>query len=273
MLVDELGAVTGLVGYLRDVSEQYELHGQAVVCDRMATIGTLAAGVAHEINNPLTALLANLHMLGVELRRLGAGHLLTRPKLGNLMDVLDDANTAAGMVLTIAGDMRTFSRQSDDGATPISITGVLESALRLARCRLLPRARVVRAYDDVPLVLGVESSLGQVFLNLLVNAAQAIPEGHGEHHEVRIGVGLDAAADRVVVSVADTGHGMSEAVRLRLFTPFFTTKPSGVGTGLGLSICRRIVNGLGGDITVESAERQGATFRVSLPIARAAGAA
>jgi signal transduction histidine kinase len=275
MLVDELGVVTGLVGYLRDVSEQHELQGHAVAESRMATIGTLAAGIAHEINNPLTALLANLRMLSTDLHRLDAGHLLTRHRLGTMLDVLADANTAAGMVLTIAGDLRTFSRQPEDGATAtaIPITDVLESALRMARGRLMPRARVVRAYDDVPLVRGVESSLGQVFLNLLVNAAQAIPEGHAEFHEVRIRVAHDAAAGRVVVSIADTGQGMSEAVKLRLFTPFFTTKPSGLGTGLGLSICRRIVTGLGGDITVESAERQGATFRVSLPVAQVAGAA
>jgi signal transduction histidine kinase len=273
MFADEGGAVTGLVGYLRDVSEQRRLQGQVLASDRMATIGTLAAGVAHEINNPLSALLSNLHMLGVDLQRLSAGHMLTPLLMGNLLEVLDDANAAAAMVRTIAADLRTFARQAEDPAMPLSITMVLESALRLARNRLVSRARVVRSYDDVPPVLGVASSLGQVFLNLLVNAAQALPEPHGEPGEIRLEVSHDAAAGRVVVAIADTGHGMSKAVQARLFTPFFTTKPQGVGTGLGLSICRRIVTSLGGDITVESREGEGTTFRVSLPVASAAEAA
>jgi signal transduction histidine kinase len=270
MFGNETGEITGLVAYLRDVSEQRQLQGHIVAADRMATIGTLAAGVAHEINNPLSALLSNLHMLGLDLHRLSAGHMLTPHLLADLLEILDDANAAAALVRTIAGDLRTFSRQTEDPPVPISITDVLESALRLARHRLAPRARVVRVYEEVPRVLGVESSLGQVFLNLFVNAAQAFPERHDDAHEVRVGVSHDAASGRVVVTIRDNGLGMSEAVKQRLFTPFFTTKPMGEGTGLGLSICRRIVTGLGGDIGVDSREGQGATFRVSLPVAAAA---
>jgi signal transduction histidine kinase len=267
MVAEDGGRVTGLVGYVRDVTAERVASSQRVASDRMATIGTLAAGVAHEINNPLSALLSNLHMLGRDLAHLSAGHVLTPTLLGELTEILDDANTAAGVVRTIAGDLRTFSRQADEAPQPVSITRVLESALRLARNRIEPRARIVRDYAEAPPVLAVESSLGQVFLNLLVNAAQALPEGHSDFHEVRVKVSVDEAAGRVVVAVSDTGHGMSTAVKERLFTPFFTTKPSGIGTGLGLSICRRIVTGFGGDITVESAEGQGSTFRVSLPIA------
>ncbi len=108
-----------------------------------------------------------------------------------------------------------------------------------------------------------EQRLGQVFLNLLVNAAQAIPEGNAAGNQVRVATRLDG--DRVVVEVQDTGAGMPPQVRDRIFDPFFTTKPAGVGTGLGLTICHGIVAGLGGDIQVDSEVGVGTTFRVRLP--------
>jgi PAS domain S-box-containing protein len=265
-LLEPDGTVIGLLGFLRDVTEQRKLQAQVVVSDRMATIGTLAAGVAHEINNPLSALLSNLHMVSRDVDRLLGGHLATPTFLAELREIVTDANAAAAMVLTIAGDLRTFSRQSHEEPGPVSLRRVLESALRMARNQL-SRARVVRDYADVPPALGVESALGQVFLNLLVNAAQALPDDGREDHQVSVGLAHDPAREQVVVQVRDTGHGMSPAVLDRLFVPFFTTKPSGVGTGLGLSICRRIVEGFGGTIVATSREGEGATFTVRLPCA------
>jgi len=264
------GTAGSLVGYLRDVTEQKRLQGQVVASDRMATIGTLAAGVAHEINNPLSALLSNLHLLGRDLQRLLAGYSLTPNLLGELIEIADDANEAANMVLTIAGDLRTFSRHAEEEARPVSVKNVLESSLRMARERIERRAHIVRDYADVPPVLAAESSLGQVFLNLLINAAQAIPEGKPSIHQVRVRVHADPESRFVLVTIADTGSGMSRLIKERLFTPFFTTKPSGVGTGLGLSISRRIVTGFGGDIEVESEEGKGSSFTVKLPVARGA---
>jgi signal transduction histidine kinase len=260
----------GVLLYLRDISEQRRLQGQVVASDRMATIGTLTAGIAHEINNPLSALLSNLHLLGRELARVRTGQPLTSATLEEMAEIHADADAAAAMVLTIAGDLRTFSRQAEEIPRPVSVTRVLDSSLRMARNAIQPRAVTVRDYADVPPVLGVESSLGQVFLNLLVNAAQAIPEGHSDRHQVRVAVCVEG--EHVCVSITDTGHGMTEAVKRRIFTPFFTTKPSGVGTGLGLSICQRIVSSFGGDISVESELGRGTTFRVRLPAAPAATA-
>src|SRR5262249_20794993 len=122
---------------------------------------------------------------------------------------------------------------------------------------------VVRRFGPVPLVDANESKLGQVFLNLLVNAAQSIPEGHVEHNEIAVSTEL-AVDRRVMVEIRDTGSGMSADVMHQLFTPFFTTKPIGVGTGLGLSICHRIVTSIGGEISVDSKLGQGSTFRVYL---------
>jgi CheY-like chemotaxis protein len=134
------------------------------------------------------------------------------------------------------------------------------------------RARLDKSYGPVPEVEANESRLGQVFLNLLVNASQAIPEGAAEQQVIRIATRTDAAG-RAVVEISDTGPGIPADVFPRLFTPFFTTKPVGVGTGLGLSICHRIITGLGGEIVAESAPGKGALFRVILPPAQSASAA
>jgi two-component system NtrC family sensor kinase len=258
------GGVVGLLGFVRDVSEQRKLQAQVVASDRLATIGTLAAGVAHEINNPLSALLSNLHVLGKDVGRLANGDTLTPNVLTELAEIVGDANAAAAMVLTIAGDLRTFSRQGDEIPGPVSAQRVLDSALRMVRNKVMARANLVRELGPCPPVLAIESGLGQVFLNLLVNAAQAIPEGQHDRHEICVRLHHEPATGHVVITVSDTGHGMTESVKQRLFSPFFTTKPSGVGTGLGLSICKRIITSFGGDISVESEPGQGTTFTVRL---------
>jgi signal transduction histidine kinase len=253
------------------VTEQRKLQAQVVASDRLATIGTLAAGVAHEINNPLSALLSNLHVLGRDIERLASGDTLTPNVLTELAEIVGDANSAAAMVLTIAGDLRTFSRQVDEIPGPVSARRVLESALRMVRNQVEARARVVREFGECAPVLAIESGLGQVFLNLLVNAAHAIPAGHHDGHEIRVGLHDEPDTGHVVIRISDTGHGMTESVMQRLFSPFFTTKPSGVGTGLGLSICKRIIASFGGDISVESEPGKGTIFTVRLRAAPAAG--
>jgi signal transduction histidine kinase len=127
-----------------------------------------------------------------------------------------------------------------------------------------PRARLVEEFGHPPRVMGSEARLGQVLLNLLVNALQAIPEGSPERHEVRVRTGRDDQG-RALVEVSDTGCGMSPTVQARIFDPFFTTKPVGVGTGLGLSICHGIITGFGGEISAQSEVGKGSTFRISLP--------
>jgi two-component system cell cycle sensor histidine kinase/response regulator CckA len=127
---------------------------------------------------------------------------------------------------------------------------------------------VVKEYGPVPQVMANESRLGQVFLNLIVNAAQAIPEGHADANEIRIRTeSRDTPPGWVVVEMADTGSGIPPAIRNKVFDPFFTTKPAGIGTGLGLAICHRIITSLGGDITVTSEVGRGTTFRILLPAA------
>jgi CheY-like chemotaxis protein len=138
----------------------------------------------------------------------------------------------------------------------------------MAWSQVRQRARVVKKYSGVPLAAGAESRLGQVFLNLIVNAAQAMPEGQADQHAITLMTRVDDR-DRIVVDVQDTGSGIAPHVMKQLFTPFVTTKPSGVGTGLGLSICLRLVNAMGGEIWADSTPGAGTTFHVALPRAQA----
>ncbi|MBU8894595.1 sensor protein [Corallococcus sp. H22C18031201] len=251
-----------------DLTDRRSMQAQLVVSDRLAAVGTLAAGVAHEINNPLAFVLSNLSFVATELQRLA--HELPPGRVAELEEVLREATDGAHRVRHIVRDLRTFSRGDDDAVAPVQLQGVLESAITMARGELRHRARIVRDYEDVPPVEGSEGRFGQVFLNLLINAAQAIAPGAPERNEVRIR--LRAVESRVIVEVADTGAGMSPEVSARIFDPFFTTKPVGEGTGLGLSICHGIVTGFGGTISVTSEPGRGSTFRVSLPLVQPARA-
>jgi nitrogen-specific signal transduction histidine kinase len=247
-----------------DVTEQRRLQEQLMVSDRMASIGTLAAGVAHEINNPLTAVLGNLQLASAGIEEL-RGRLGELAGLAELQEGLVDALEAAERVRHIVRDLRLFSRAEDDKRGPVDIERVIESSVRIAWPEIRCRARLVKNFTPLPPVSGNESRIGQVCLNLLVNAAQAIEEGHVDSNE--ISVSTRVVGDDVVLEIRDTGAGMRPEVLARLFTPFFTTKAVGVGTGLGLSICHRIISSMGGKITVDSVLGKGTLFRVSLPVA------
>jgi CheY-like chemotaxis protein len=147
----------------------------------------------------------------------------------------------------------------------VDVNHAIEFSLKMAERHVRQRARLVKRLEEIPPVMGVESRLGQVFLNLLVNAAQALPEGDAAHHEVRVTSSFDPATARVVVEVIDTGRGIAAEDLPRIFDPFFTTKPVGTGAGLGLSICHSIVTSLGGEIAVDSQPGRGTTVKVSLP--------
>ena len=268
-IVDENGSCLGHLATIFDVTEHRRLQEQLMVSDRMASVGILAAGVAHEINNPLAAALTNLHM-AVE----AMPSLVVSPESeadrNEVEEELRDALEASERLRDIVRDLKIFSRTPETSLGPVDIQRILESSLRMAWNELKHRARVVRKFQPVPLVHGDESRLGQVFLNLVINAVQAMEEGHAGTNTITISTALDSRG-RVEVEVADTGSGMSPEVLAHLFTPFYTTKPVGVGTGLGLSICNRIVQALGGEIMVESEAGKGSNFRVFLPASAAAG--
>src|SRR5688572_4589382 len=239
-------------------AERSRLEEQLVISDRMASVGTLAAGVAHEINNPLCALMGNLEFvaddLGQVIRDINALALegaakgrvpstsLSEPmaRLTDIQGPLNEARDAAERVRLIVKDLKAFSRSDEETRGPVDVHTVIDSSIRMAHNEIRHHARLVKVYGEVPLVEGNEARLSQVFLNLLVNAAHAVPEGHIDQNEIRVETRL-LGEDRVVVEVRDTGTGIPAHALPRIFDPFFTTKPIGVGTGLGLAICHRIV--------------------------------
>ncbi len=266
------------VVFARDVTERREMFARIAVADRMLSVGTLAAGVAHEINNPLAYLMANLAVLARELpalidARADAGPSRSGRSAFDIETVLRDAQEGAERVSGIVRDLRALSRGDDETRGPVDLVAVLASSLKMAQNEIRHRARVVREIDEnLPPVHANALRLGQVFLNLLVNAAQAMPDGRVASNEIRVRARATDDRAQVIVEVEDTGIGIAPAVIDRIFDPFFTTKPVGVGTGLGLSISHQIVQSVGGEIDVTSTPGSGSCFRVSLVAAVAAAA-
>jgi signal transduction histidine kinase/ligand-binding sensor domain-containing protein len=233
-----------------------------VHAEKMAAVGTLAAGVGHELNNPLAFVRSNVHYVASEVRELAARGE-ERERWAEVEQALSEALQGTERMRRIIQDLKTFSRVRPENDQRVEVHAVLDQVLSMAAAELRPRARVVKAYDPVPAVLGDETRLGQVFLNLLINAAQAIPEGQANQHEILLSTRQDEQG-RVVVAVSDTGQGIAPEVLPRIFEPFFTTRAVGVGTGLGLSICHSYVQAMGGDIRVRSEVGRGTTFEVVL---------
>ncbi len=250
-----------------------EARQKRQLSDRLAAVDTLAAGLSHEINNPLTYTLINVEHVLRRMRVLAGAPLSEevfeefRSTLPSLVDSL--AQTLHGMqrVREVIRNLMTFSRGCVESSTLVDVRGVAESSIQMAMHEVMPRARLVRSLGEVYPVMGSEAQLGQVFLSLIVNAAQSIPDGDSRQHEVRVTTRMDDG--KVVVEVSDTGAGIAPEVLPRIFDPFFTSRGVGQGMGLGLSVCYGTIRRLGGDITVSSEPGRGSTFRVVLPPASA----
>ena len=263
-LFDAEGRAVGELRVVRDMTERDRLQAQLVSRDRMASMGTLAAGVAHEINNPLSAVMANLEFVSGVLHAPPDAH---PPLREDVAAAIREAQEATERVRLIVRDMGMFSRSpTDERHAAVDVESVMESSLRMAWNEIRHRATVVRSYGRVPKIEGDAARIGQVLLNLVINAAQAIPEGAAEHNQIRVSTRLED--QRVVIEVADTGPGIAPEVLGRIFDAFFTTKEVGSGMGLGLAICQRIVADMDGELAVESAVGKGSMFRVSLPVTR-----
>ncbi len=244
----------------REAREQ--LQRQLILADRMASVGTLAAGVAHEINNPLAYVIANLDMLAEEMRHMTAASVAAQ--MAECVEMVGDAREGAERIRKIVRGLKTFSRAEEERRTVIEVRPVLELSIDMAFNEIRHRARLVKDYGEIPRVEADDARLGQVFINLLVNAAQALPDGGAEANEIRVVTSTDALG-RAVIEVRDTGGGIPEGVLGRIFEPFFTTRPVGVGTGLGLFVCHNIITSLGGEITAANLPGRGAVLRVALP--------
>jgi signal transduction histidine kinase len=263
LLKDRLGRLAPAVAReLREAqvrAERRQMQERLLMSDRLASLGLLAASVAHEINNPLAALMLDLHsaLRATPVRQ----HEQSAQALQSALD-------CAGRIRDIIRDIKVFSRPEEQPVGPTDLHRVLDSSLRMAWNHVFHRATLVKDYGQLPAVQASEARLGQIFLNLVINAAQALPEGTSGQHEIRVVTRSEGAAG-VRVEIRDTGPGIPPELRERIFEPFFTTKSADMGTGLGLFICRRLVEEMGGSIGVESEPGRGSTFWVHLRAAPA----
>jgi len=247
---------------LRDVTEHRAMQAQLVATGRLASLGTMARGMAHEINNPLTGVISGLQFLAADLGEVAAQ--LPPERLEDWRSAVEDALLGATRVRRLIGDLQAYSRDQVL-LDAVDLARVLELAASMASSQLRDRARLVKAYGPLPRVVGNEARLGQVFLNLLLNAAQAIPAGLPGDNEVR----LEATVDDgwVEVEIRDSGCGIPAGVRDRIFDPFFTTRGVGEGAGLGLFVAHGLVKGMGGRIRFDSHAGGGTSFFVALAVA------
>jgi signal transduction histidine kinase len=246
---------------LRDVREVADLRRRLVTAGRLAAVGELAAGIAHEINNPIAFVRANLGTLRDYWADL-AKQARDEPRSGELVrdgdELIDECLEGIDRVRQIVHDVKGFAHSSEERAL-VDVNGLLDSAVRIARPQIPGGARLERFFTDVPHVRASARHLQQVFLNLLTNAAHAV----GERGSIRVRTAR--AANGVEVRVEDDGCGIGADLLDRVFDPFFTTKSVGEGTGLGLAISYQIVRSHGGDIRIESAPGRGTCVDVFLP--------
>jgi PAS domain S-box-containing protein len=252
----EYGENAGTVWVFRDVSERQRMTAQIAFLDRLASLGTLSAGVAHEINNPLTFILGNAEIVR---------EALSPGEQDWMIQALDEIVEGSQRIAAIVRDLRAFSRaESDPVPKATEVKRAVEAAVKMTTGVVRARARMTVAVERVPLVRAVESRVVQVLVNLIVNAAQAMPEGDAGAISVR----ASRSGAGVAIDVVDTGRGMPAEVKARAFDPFFTTKPL-VGTGLGLSICHGLVTAMGGTIALSDTPGGGTTVTIWLPAAEA----
>ncbi|GMU58830.1 MAG: hypothetical protein AMXMBFR34_05930 [Myxococcaceae bacterium] len=258
-----------MVGVMEDISRDRELQSQLNLASRLAAVGSLASGVAHELNNPLTWVTSNLGFAIEELQRLHQENKEARERADEALDALDDARAGAERIAQIVSDLRTFARSDSEELHAVSANRAVDSALAMAHNELRHRGRVVRDLKPLPAVLANEARLCQAVLNLLLNAAWSLAASPGAINEVRVTTFTDERGE-AIIEVGDTGAGIPPDVLPRIFDPFFSTKPTGEGLGLGLSVAHSIITGIGGTIEVQSAPGQGTTFRIKLPVLKRA---
>jgi len=256
----------GVLAFARDVTERNAIQRRLVDADRLAAMGTLAAGVAHEINNPLTYAL-----LGTQrIEALVADPRLPPEIVGTIRDRLAEIQHGITRVASITSGLRSFARPDDTSLGPVDLSATLDQALRMVDNDLRHKAELVRHVQHVPPVLGNSSRLEQVFVNILLNAIQSLPTDGS--HTITVAL-APRGDDRVTLSITDTGRGIPDEIRGKIFDPFFTTRRIGEGMGLGLSVCKTIVEGFGGAIEVASRPGTGTTMTVVLRASRSLAAA
>lgn len=258
-LLDAGGTPLGFVAVHRDVTETRQLQARLALADRLSAMGTLAAGIAHEINNPLAYLRANLQHIHAQ----ASPTAHSTVDADELLEAVRDCAEGVDRIASIVRDLKFFSRAEDAQLGAVDVQAAVRLASKMAQPMLRQGCELTLDTPELPLVRADHSRLTQVLLNLLINAAQAMPAGRAGQNAIT--VRAEPSGNGVLIEVADNGEGMTPEVLRRAFDPFFTTKPQGVGTGLGLSICHGIVEGFGGTISARSTPNVGTTFRIWLP--------
>lgn len=253
-LRDESGRSDGLVILLRDITEMNRLELQLRRADKLASLGTLAAGVAHEVKNPLHSLSLNLHLLAQEV-------VAPQPSVGEIKNYLDILHSEVRRIHRIVENFLRFSKPSIPEVKPLDVNALVERVLSLVAFEAADHGVTIETQFDPALasVPGDEGQLAQVFLNLVINALQAMPSGG------TLAVMTQHQSGWAEVTVKDTGEGIAQEILPHVFDPYFTTRSSGVG--LGLAIAHRIVEGHRGTIDVESELGKGTVMIVRLPLA------
>ncbi len=261
------GGVVGIVGALLDVTIHKETEltlrqseARLLDAERLAVLGSLAGGIANQINNALTS-------TRLSLARLASFELAQRPMTPARMhrlEMLQEAREGLGRVEHITNELRAFARAEDVSEAPTDLHAIVQAVVGIAAHEVQHRARLVCDLEVVPHVRGKEPELRQVFLNLLLNAAQSIDEGPTGRGEVRVATFTDEAGN-AVVEISDTGAGIPASDLPRIFEPFFTTRPRGQGLGLGLSVCKDTITAMHGTIAAESEVGRGTRVTVVLP--------
>jgi signal transduction histidine kinase/CheY-like chemotaxis protein len=268
-LRDQTGKIIGAIGIASDVTEAHRATVRAAQNDRMVAMGTMAASVAHEINNPLTYVLEGIRSIDRDLQAVcaelsGSMRIEMRERLQRMLRLLPNVKEGAERVRMITRDLQTFSRpDSGDGSATADVRRAAEAAVHMMRTQLEARGRVTLDLQGTGVVRGNEARVVQVFVNLLLNAAQALDGTPRDKAEIGLSIRTDRA--NVIVEVTDSGPGIPESLRERIFEPFVTTKPVGEGTGLGLFVSRNLVHEMGGSIEVTNRPSGGALLRVRLP--------
>lgn len=238
----------------RDITEQRIAQEQLARAERLSALGALAAGVAHEINNPLSYVLLSLRQLE-----------RTAELAGNARTALANALDGASRIQQIAQELRSYCGPDGHGPPePVDVTKAATSAINIAQNEIRHRARLERRLEDDLHVLAREGQLVQVLVNLLINAAQAIPEGDGRQHVIQLRT-YSVSESVALLEISDSGVGIAPDVLPHVFEPFSTTKRRGEGSGLGLAISKRIVDELGGRIGIHSVLGEGCCVRIELP--------
>lgn len=251
---------------LQAAADAKRLNHQVAQIDRLATLGLLAAGIAHEINNPLAHLLFSLESIARDIPSLGDPS--SNVDVRSLVSLATETLHSAHRIREISRGLNSFSRVEEETTEPVDLRAAIESACTLAQNKLRNRTRLDKAYETDARVRGTEGRLSQVFLNLLLNAVDALSENAPSDNEIKIRTWHEGSL--VFATVRDNGSGISPDLRAHIFEPLVSTKRYGKGSGLGLAISKNIIERYGGRISVESEQGQFTEFQIVLPVADAA---